>query len=70
MILAQALQRHLLGRDWRWPPALPLHTAHNQQQQQQTAAPSGEAPPELARLLQLFWDTPTGAAGLATACSA
>lgn len=47
MVLAQGLQRHLLGRDWRWP-------------HQQHEAPA-EAPPEqLRRLLQLFWDTPAG----------
>lgn len=47
MILAQGLQRHLLGADWRWPDAAPAGSGSG-------AAP----PPELARLLQLFWDTP------------
>jgi hypothetical protein len=70
MILAQALQRHLLGRDWRWPSALPLHTAQQQQQQKQQTAAPGEAPPELARLLQLFWDTPAGATRQAAGCPA
>ncbi len=43
MLLAAALQRHALGAAWRWPPP---------------AEPPGPAPPELAALLRLFWDSP------------
>lgn len=57
MILAVGLQRHLLGAHWRWPQPPEPHSTG--------AAASGtagasEAPPELGRLLQLFWDTPAG----------
>lgn len=51
MVLAEGLQRHLLGRHWRWPQ--PGGDAAG-------AAAPPEAPPELKRLLQLFWDTPAG----------
>jgi hypothetical protein len=62
MILALGLQRHLLGPDWRWPQPPEQHgtaTAAGA-----AAAAATEAPAELARLLQLFWDTPAGGRAL------
>lgn len=63
MVLAQALQRHWLGRDWRWPvgegagassAGASRSAAHGG-----LAASAPEPPPELSRLLQLFWDAPS-----------
>lgn len=50
MIVAQALQRQFLGRDWRWPTV---------ERAESTDAGELHPPPaDVTALLRLFWDVP------------